>query len=167
MTAAGPDAPADLRAYALAHAAQRRARRRRPRPGRPPAPAAPPRRSPAQRTGDRAERQALAHLRAAGLVLVARNVACRAGEIDLVMRDGPVLVFVEVRARAQARYGGAAASVGPAKQLRLARAAAHFLRARWKGPLPPCRFDVLAFEADTPPRWIRHAFSLEALPGWR
>lgn len=165
MTAVDPDA----HAYALAHAAQRRARRRRPRPGssRPSATAAPPRRSPAQRTGDRAEQAALAYLLAAGLCLVARNVACRAGEIDLVMRDGPTLVFVEVRARAGSGHGGAAASVGLAKQRRLARAAAHFLHARWKGPLPPCRFDVLAFEADAPPRWIRHAFSLEALPGPR
>ncbi|MFW7346837.1 MAG: YraN family protein [Pigmentiphaga sp.] len=158
---------ADTQAYALAHAAQRRAARRRPRPGRRQEAESPRRRSPTQQAGDRAEHAALAHLRAAGLVLVARNVACRAGEIDLVMREGPVLVFVEVRARALGRYGGAAASVGPAKRVRLARAAAHFLRTRWKGPLPPCRFDVLAFEADAPPRWIRHAFSLETLPGFR
>lgn len=161
------DTRADFQAYALAHAAQRRAVRRRPRPDRRRETAPPPRRSPAQQAGDRAEGEALAHLRAAGLVLVARNVACRAGEIDLVMREGAVLVFVEVRARARGRYGGAAASVGPAKRLRLARTAAYFLRTCWKGPPPACRFDVLAFEADAPPRWIRHAFSLEALPGFR
>jgi len=158
---------ADSEAYALAHAAQRRAVRRRPRPGRRQAATSPPRRSPTQQAGDQAEREALAHLPAAGLVLVARNVACRAGEIDLVMREGAVLVFVEVRARTRGRYGGAAASVGLAKRLRLARTAAYFLRTCWKGPPPACRFDVLAFEADAPPRWIRHAFSLEALPGFR
>ncbi|VCU71800.1 hypothetical protein PIGHUM_03890 [Pigmentiphaga humi] len=147
-------------AHALAHAAQRRAvRKRRRRAAARPSGAAPPAaRSPAQQAGDRAEDRALAWLRAAGLRLVARNASCRAGEIDLIMQDGAVLVFVEVRARTAARYGGAAASVTPAKQRRLALAARHFLHTRWRGPLPPCRFDVLAFEAAGPPRWIRHAF---------
>ena len=62
------------------------------------------------------------------LRFVARNVSCRGGEIDLVMRerDG-ALVFVEVRARAQRRYGGAAASIGWQKKQRIVRAAQHFL----------------------------------------
>ncbi|MDX3907890.1 MAG: YraN family protein [Pigmentiphaga sp.] len=159
----GPPLAEDETLFALAHAAQRRAARKRARkpPSRPAAATAPARRSPMQQAGDRAERRALDFLRAAGLQPVARNVACRAGEIDLIMRDGPVLVFVEVRARAGNRYGGAAASVGPAKQVRLVRAARYFLQARWRGPAPPCRFDVLAFEADGPPRWIRHAFSAQ------
>ena len=85
--------------------------------------------------GDAAEARALAHLAAAGLVLVRRNYrvargpGARGGEVDLVMRerDG-TLVFVEVRVRRDARFGGAAASVGAAKQHRLVFAATHFLR---------------------------------------
>lgn len=126
-----------------------------------PSSAPPPRRSPTQRRGDRAEAAALALLQDAGLVLLARNLACRAGELDLVMRDGDVLVFVEVRARSSARYGGAAASVGVDKQRRLQRAAARFLpvlaRRHWSGALPRCRFDVIALEADGP-LWLRGAF---------
>lgn len=94
------------------------------------------------------------------LRLVARNVACRGGELDLVMRerDGS-LVFVEVRARAQRRYGGAAASVGWQKKQRIVRAAQHFLATRTSDSRnqPACRFDVIAFEAGRLV-WLRDAF---------
>ena len=117
-------------------------------------------RSPAQRTGDRGEAQALAMLVAQGLQLLGRNLHCAMGEIDLVMRDGNVLVFVEVRARGSSRYGGAAASVGPAKQRRLRHAAHFFLprlaRQHWHGTEPACRFDVVALEPDEMV-WLRGA----------
>jgi len=163
VAAPAPSGGSDA-AYVLAHAAQRRALRKRARGKRNKSSAEipAPRRSPAQQAGDRAERRALDYLLAAGLRPVARNFACRTGEIDLIMREGKVLVFVEVRARSASRYGDAAATVGLAKQLRLARAARHFLHTRWRGPMPPCRFDVLAFDADGPPRWIRHAFDARA-----
>ncbi|REE20602.1 putative endonuclease [Paraburkholderia sp. BL27I4N3] len=94
------------------------------------------------------------------LRFVARNVSCRGGEIDLVMRerDG-ALVFVEVRARAQKRYGGAAASIGWQKKQRIVRAAQHFLVTRAAGwrDQPACRFDVIAFEAGRLV-WLRDAF---------
>ncbi len=73
--------------------------------------------------------------------------------------DGAEWVFVEVRARGQARYGGAAASVGWRKQQRVARAAQLYLLRRFgQSPWPACRFDVVAFEADEP-HWIRAAFA--------
>lgn len=86
----------------LALAARRRAdkRRRRARPRGAPEDA-PVRRSPMQRRGDLHEDAALRLLLAQGLVLLARNLWTRAGEIDLAMRDGDTLVFVEVRARGQ------------------------------------------------------------------
>jgi putative endonuclease len=94
------------------------------------------------------------------LRFVARNVSCRGGEIDLVMRerDG-ALVFVEVRARAQRRYGGAAASIGWQKKQRIVRAAQHFLvtRVSHLRDQPACRFDVIAFEAGRLV-WLRDAF---------
>lgn len=108
--------------------------------------------------GDAAEDQALAHLRAAGLVLVARNYRTPGrggGEIDLVMRDGATLVFVEVRRRAGASHGGALASVGFAKQRRIVYAARHFLLRL--GRESPCHFDVVAVEAGRC-TWVRAAF---------
>lgn len=92
---------------------------------------------------------------------MARNYRCRFGEIDLVMRDGGCLVFCEVRFREQAAHGGSSASVDRAKQRRISRTAAHFLRRHRELADRPCRFDVVAI--DGPPRqpevhWIRGAF---------
>jgi putative endonuclease len=114
--------------------------------------------APLQRQGFDAEARALAWLVERGLVPVDRNVRFRGGEIDLVMRDGAHWVFVEVRARRDARFGGAAASVDARKQRRIALAAQLYLLRRFgQRAWPPCRFDVLAFEAGEP-RWIRAAF---------
>ncbi|MEW9581373.1 YraN family protein [Paraburkholderia sp. DGU8] len=94
------------------------------------------------------------------LRFVAHNVSCRGGEIDLVMRDRDgALVFVEVRARAQRRYGGAAASIGWHKKQRIVRAAQHYLATRsaaWRDQ-PACRFDVIAFDGGRLV-WLRDAF---------
>ena len=112
--------------------------------------------------GDAAETRALAWLQARGLVLeqrnyrVARGPAARGGEIDLVMRDRDgTLVFVEVRQRSGSGHGGAAASVTPAKQRRVIRAAQHYLL-QWVSP-PPCRFDVVAID-EGGIEWLRAAF---------
>jgi putative endonuclease len=112
--------------------------------------------------GDAAEERALAHLAAAGMVLVRRNYRvargprARGGEVDLVMRDRDgTLVFVEVRIRRDSRFGGAAASIGAAKRQSLIFAASHFLR-RMASP-PPCRFDVVAVDGDRID-WLRAAF---------
>lgn len=115
------------------------------------------RRSPTQARGDAAEGRAAEFLLRHGLRLVERNVASRLGEIDLVMRDADAIVFVEVRSRARSDYGGAAASVGPAKQLRLRREAQRYLNRHYGDRWPPCRFDVCAFDGDRID-WIRGAF---------
>ena len=112
--------------------------------------------------GDAGEAQALAHLERQGLTLVQRNYRvaagpnARGGEVDLILRerDG-TLVFVEVRARSSAAFGGAAASVTANKQRRLVFAAQHFLR-RYS-TLPPCRFDVVAIQG-VGVEWLRGAF---------
>ncbi len=107
----------------------------------------------AAESGRRAEERALAYLLQQGLRLVECNARNRRGEIDLVMRDGDTLVFVEVRLRASARFGGAAASINAAKQARLWRSAQHFL-CRYPAP-PPCRFDAVCIDgADL--TWLRH-----------
>lgn len=108
--------------------------------------------------GYAAEQRALDYLSAHGLVLLARNYRVRVGELDLVMAEGAELVFVEVRRRAGAGFGGAAASVTPAKQCRLRRAAQVFLAERYgRRGWPPARFDVVAIEG-TRLHWIRAAF---------
>jgi putative endonuclease len=94
--------------------------------------------------GQAGEDAALAYLQRRGLLMVERNFRCKGGEIDLILHDGATLVFVEVRCRADARHGGAAASVTPAKQARLLRAAQFYLL-RYPAP-PACRFDVIAID---------------------
>jgi len=89
------------------------------------------------------------------LRLVTRNWRCRGGEIDLVMRDGATLVFVEVRARRGMAFGGAADSITSAKQARVILAARHFLAAQ--GLDLPCRFDAVLVQ-DGSLRWIQGAF---------
>lgn len=114
-------------------------------------------RADARRRGREAEELAARFLAERGLAIVARNYRTRFGEVDLVAREGATLVFVEVRARSWAAFGGAAGSVDWRKQRRIVAAARHFLsRLRTE---PPCRFDVLALEAGgDSPRWIRGAF---------
>ena len=112
-----------------------------------------------QRLGERGEALALAHLRAAGLRVLERNVGSQLGEIDLLMTDASgTWVFVEVRVRKNAAFGGAAASVGIAKQRRLRRQAQAILKRHFGDtPWPPCRFDVCAIESGRID-WIEDAF---------
>lgn len=111
-----------------------------------------------QRRGSAGEDRALAALLAAGLVLIERNSASRLGEIDLIMQDGVVVVFVEVRVRTSMAFGGAAASVTPAKQRRVQRHAQAWLKKRFADSAwPACRFDVFALDSGQED-WIRDAF---------
>ena len=109
------------------------------------------------RRGVEAEALAAAFLERRGLTIVERNYRCRLGEIDLVARDGGTTVFVEVRHRASRSFGGAAASITPAKRQKLVKAARHYI-ARLR-TTPRCRFDALLIEGE-PPRieWLRNAF---------
>jgi putative endonuclease len=117
---------------------------------------------PSKAIGDAAETRALAFLQRQGLTLVERNYrvargpAAHGGEIDLILRerDG-TLVFVEVRARRASSQGGAAASIGAAKQRRLVFAAQTYLL-RFPAP-PSCRFDVVAIDG-VESQWLRGAF---------
>jgi len=90
--------------------------------------------------GDRGEREAARYLRRRGMRVIQRGYATTQGEIDLIVRDGSTLVFVEVKAR---RRGNPAEAVTPEKQRRLTLAALHYLT----GPglrSPRARFDVVA-----------------------
>lgn len=108
--------------------------------------------------GREAERYAEGFLEERALVLLQRNYRCRGGEIDLIMRDGATVVFVEVRMRASPAFGGAAESITLGKQRKLLRAARHYL-ASLKFE-PPCRFDAVLLSGcnEVDVEWIRNAF---------
>lgn len=114
-----------------------------------------------QTTGLQAEQQAIEYLEKQGLKMLEQNLACRFGEIDAVMMDGQVLVFIEIRLRNSKGFGGAAASITPAKQRRLRASAAFYLpllsHRYFGGPPPLCRFDAVCMDHEQI-EWIRHAF---------
>ena len=96
-----------------------------------------------------------------GLTPVAANANYRGGELDLVMRDGDTLVFVEVRYRRGSGFGGGAASVDANKRRKLVHAAGLFLAAHREHARAPCRFDVIDASGDPEAPeflWLRDAF---------
>ncbi len=105
--------------------------------------------------GIKAEQRAADYLLAQGMTLCERNFRCRTGEIDLIMRDGATLVFVEVRQRSSLKFGGAIASIDRRKQQKLIVAAQFYLSRLTN--FPPCRFDALLIEGNTI-KWLRDAF---------
>ncbi len=111
-----------------------------------------------QGIGSRAEEDALQFLLQEGLCLVERNYRCRFGEVDLIMLDCDMLVFVEVRKRKNMDFGGAAQSVSYAKQSRLIKTARHYLMKYRQAPA--CRFDVIAMEGDRC-QWLKNAIEAE------
>lgn len=114
--------------------------------------------------GARVEAAARTLLLRAGLRELALNAHFRLGELDLVMRDGDALVFVEVRYRRDPRFGGGAASVDARKRRRIATAAQAFLLAHPAWADAPCRFDVIEADGDpAAPRlhWLKDAFRLD------
>jgi putative endonuclease len=112
-------------------------------------------RAEAAAAGARAEALAAEFLRGKGLAVVARNVRSRFGEIDLVCRDGATLVFVEVRFRRSAAFGGAAESITAAKRARLAAACESYLATL--PSMPACRVDAVLVDGSGPARieWLR------------
>ena len=110
----------------------------------------------AQGSGARAEALASEYLIRRGLTPVARNYRTRHGEIDLIMREKAVLVFVEVRLRTHRTFGGAAASITPAKRDRLVAAASAYLATLAREP--DCRFDAMLLDGLDPARitWERN-----------
>ena len=110
-------------------------------------------------SGKDAELHALNYLQQQGLRLLAQNWLCKRGELDLVMLDGDTVVFVEVRYRQHAQWGGALASIDGRKRQKLILAAQHFLQQQTRWANHPCRFDVVTMDSTTPRlNWLRNAF---------
>jgi putative endonuclease len=93
--------------------------------------------------GSWAEETATQLLLTRGYAIIERNFRCRAGELDIIARDGDILVFVEVRSRANADHGHAAEMIGPRKQRQVARVARLYLGVR-SPSYEEIRFDVVA-----------------------
>lgn len=117
----------------------------------------------ARQQGAQFEALAAAWCQTRGWPVIARNVTCRRGEIDLIALDGQTVVFIEVRQRTRSHYGTAAETITPAKQQRLAAAIRYWLA----GPHGqryadrPMRCDLLAFTTvEAPPDWIPNAFEV-------
>lgn len=96
--------------------------------------------------GASAESQATRLLVDAGYRIVERNFRCKAGELDIVARDGDVLVFVEVRSRSDDEHGSAVEMIRRTKQRRVARVATYYL-ATVEPLFEQCRFDIVAITA--------------------
>lgn len=108
--------------------------------------------------GLEAEKLAATYLANRGLKFIVQNYHCRFGEIDLIMTDAEILVFIEVRLRTGNSFGDAAASITPQKQQKIQLTAQHYLQ-QYRSP-PPCRFDVILMnktemQAIT---WLKNAF---------
>lgn len=106
------------------------------------------------------EQDAERWLKKQGLQPAARNVRYRGGELDLVMRDGACWVFIEVKYRANVSHGGASHALSAAQQARLWQSARRFLAEQGLNEWDcQCRFDVVIYEGDQAPLWIKGAFA--------
>ncbi|HLQ86393.1 MAG TPA: YraN family protein [Salinisphaeraceae bacterium] len=111
--------------------------------------------------GRQAERWVDRAARNRGWRRVARNHRSRGGELDLVYTNGDCLIVVEVRYRARADYGRAAATVQRAKQRRIIHATRHFLACHPQYAQHAVRFDVVGVNAAHELDWIENAFYAE------
>lgn len=114
-----------------------------------------------QDIGQAIENLACKYLQEQGLKLLERNYRCRLGEIDLVMQENKVLIFVEVRFRKNLYFGSAAESVTSSKQHKLVKTAKYYLQQKKLTDSTACRFDVLGItNSPQSPQieWIKNAF---------
>ena len=119
--------------------------------------------------GRSGENAACDELRRRGYEILARGYRTRMGEIDIVARDGPTLVFVEVKARTTARCGHPAEAITLHKQAKVAAMASDYLaRLRARGDVP-CRFDVVAVHLGEGGEVLSVEITQNAFdaPGWR
>lgn len=118
--------------------------------------------TPKKRAGNQAEQLAKQQLLDKGLEFCLSNFQCKTGEIDLIMKQGDCLVFVEVRYRSHSELGSPLETVTISKQKKLIRTANYFLQQQFRNNWPPCRFDVVGItgDLDNKPKieWIENAF---------
>jgi putative endonuclease len=114
------------------------------------------------KTGKTAEDLAYIFLSNEGLKPLKRNYLCSAGELDLIMKDGEVIVFIEVRARSSNKFVDAIETIDERKKSHIIRASEHFLQKHRLTNSRICRFDVILFSGGFPDInnivWIKAAF---------
>lgn len=107
--------------------------------------------------GSKYEAIAASYMQEHGMKILRRNYYCRQGEIDLIARDEPYLLFVEVKYRKNLQGGYPAEAVTPLKQRRIIQAARYYLYEQHLPEDTPVRFDVVAILGDNI-QYIRNAF---------
>lgn len=115
-----------------------------------------------KQTGRQGEEIAASFLTDKGYKLITRNWRCSTGELDLVMADAEILVFVEVRTRSGSRFGSAEESITATKQARLIGLAQAYLQTQAE-PLPAWRIDVVAIQMGPGLPQVNH---IENAVGW-
>lgn len=111
--------------------------------------------------GQLAEKDALVYLKKQGLKLITKNYRCRLGEIDLIMSDKDHLIFVEVRCRSHACFGGGAESITLGKKQKIIKTALHYMIGLKQNDLS-CRFDVISIDGGKAQiTWIKNAFGTD------
>ena len=112
--------------------------------------------------GDQTETLAADYLKQQGLTCLARNFSSRYGEIDIIVKDGESIVFVEVKYRKQLSHGGAISTISTSKQQKLKLCASFYLQqAQLNEYNTPCRFDVVALQGPIEQpniTWLKNAF---------
>jgi len=112
-------------------------------------------------TGLQEEKEAKNYLISNGLEYVESNFTLKCGEIDLIMKDGNYIVFVEVRFRSRNNYGGGICSVTRHKQKKIIKTAKLYLQKKKLYYNYPCRFDVISISYEDNKKnyiWIKNAF---------
>ncbi|MCX7552653.1 YraN family protein [Marinicella sp. S1101] len=111
--------------------------------------------------GQQAETFAAQYLQRQGLKLLDQNYNTKLGEIDLIMRDGQCLVFIEVKFRARSDWAHAAETVTLSKQQKIIRTAQLYLQNKQLSDRVYCRFDVVAIDNEINEEnlnWLKNAF---------
>ena len=100
------------------------------------------------------------YLRSQGARVIKQNFRCRLGEIDIIARDGKYLCFIEVKYRADDRFGGPEAAVNIVKQKKISRVSVSYMKMTGLTDMP-IRYDVIAIHGENRAitvNWIKNAF---------
>lgn len=114
-----------------------------------------------RKTGADFEQKAAEYLAGQGYCILEKNYRNRSGEIDIIAKDKEMLVFAEVKYRANICCGDPLEAVDQKKQRRICRAALSYYKMRGCRTTQPCRFDVIAFYGNGSLRHIQNAFEFQ------
>lgn len=112
-----------------------------------------------RKCGDAGEEQAANYLKEKGYKILARNYACKTGEVDIIAQKNKAIIFVEVKLRASNAFGGGVAAVTKSKQNKIATAAINYIKDR-KPEFDSLMFDIIAI-TDGKLEHIQNAFTAE------